>query len=285
MEKLFLAVAYDHIGEIIIYSLSGLVLSFILLIAFLWLLAKLRTRQAEDDFLFKIVDDDRINIIEKTSHFLLAPQKINQEQRPIIFYPGGLVSPKAYLYKMGEAAICLETVVYIIKPPFNTSLWKNEAAGELIQKYGLEKPWVGGHSLGGISACRYVGANPGTAYGLFLFGSYCDWRFLLKNVKLPEFIVKIIESCYIGKNFCRHINQGVYKFNGPVVILMGLQDKVINWNCYEKSKANLPNHAVIIEIEGLNHADFSNYGTQHNDGPSSLDSEAMVHIICRALWS
>lgn len=213
-----------------------------------WLYVQTQTSQAEADYLAMIMADNTVTISEESSHFLIRPADFKPGQPPIIYYPGGLVAPEAYLYKMGRTAACLQTNIYIIKAPFNAAIFDINAAGRIIDKYDLEKAWVGGHSLGGISACRFVADNPENVYGLFIFGSYCDQ--------------------YIGR------------FEGPVVSVMGLQDGVINWDNYRDAKSNLPRNASILEFEGLNHSDFGSYGLQDNDGPSSLGNDEVIEIIC-----
>jgi len=213
-----------------------------------WLYVQTQTRQAETDYLAMIMADDTVNIIEERSHFLIRPANFKPEQPPIIYYPGGLVAPEAYLYKMGRTAACLQRDIYIIKAPFNAAIFNVNAAGRIIDKYDLGQAWVGGHSLGGISACRFAAGNPENIYGLFLFGSYCD--------------------------------QNIGEFEGPVASVMGLQDGVINRDNYRDAKSNLPLNASISEFEGLNHSDFGSYGLQANDNPSSLTDDQVIEIIC-----
>ncbi len=83
---------------------------------------------------------------------MITPAENNPAHPAIIFYPGGLVAPEAYLYKMGHVAEFLQAPVYIIKAFFN-------AAAVVIDNFNLETVWVGGHSLGGISAARFTAEN------------------------------------------------------------------------------------------------------------------------------
>ncbi len=112
----------------------------------------------------------------------------------------------------------------------------------------MSKAWVGGHSLGGISAGRFIAKGGEKVYGLFLFGSHCD--------------------------------QDISGFEGKTLSLMGLQDRIINWDNYEQAKTNIPQAAIIMEMEGLNHSDFGNYSLQKDDGKSSLNNEKVIEIIC-----
>lgn len=179
---------------------------------------------------------------------MITPAEINPTHPAIIFYPGGLVAPEAYLYKMGHVAKCLQAPVYIIKAPFNAAIFDINASARIMDNYNLGKAWIGGHSLGGISAARFTAKNMDKVEGLFLFGSYSD--------------------------------QDLSGFGSSVISIMGEQDLIINRENYEKAKQNLPPHAKIIEIEGLNHSDFGNYGLQNGDGKSSLSQEEIIEIIC-----
>lgn len=181
---------------------------------------------------------------------MITPAKINPTHPAIIFYPGGLVAPEAYLYVMGHVAECLQAPVYVIKAPFNAAIFDINAAARIMDNYNLEAAWVGGHSLGGISAARFTAKNMDIVEGLFLFGSYSD--------------------------------QELSHFGGSVISIMGDQDLIINRENYEEAKQNLPPRAKIIEIEGLNHSDFGNYGLQSGDGSSSLSDEEVIEIICES---
>ncbi len=226
---------------------SLLVLAVLAAAGFL-LYVRFATRQAEAAFLAMIEMDENISITEESGYFLLEPSAANPGSIPIIYYPGGLVAPEAYLYKMGRVSLCLQKPVYIIKAPFNAAIFDINAAGRIMARYNLEQARVGGHSLGGISACRYAAQNPEKVFQLFLFGSYCD--------------------------------RDVAGFTGPVTSVMGLKDRIIDWDNYRAAKANLPAGAIILEVEGLNHSAFGNYGLQVGDGPAGLTDREIIEIIC-----
>jgi len=227
--------------------LAILVASAILLFLGFWVYVQINTYPAETDYLALIMTDDRIAVSEKRNYFRITPTPPDPAATTIIYYPGGLVAPEAYLYKMGMVASNLNTDIFIIKAPFNAAIFNTGAAGKIIESYGIEQAWVGGHSLGGIAACRYASANPDQVYGLYLFGSYCD--------------------------------QDISGFTGRVVSLMGLKDLIINRDNYSEAKTKLPPGSDIMEIEGLNHSDFGNYGLQKGDGESKLDNKKVIEII------
>ena len=215
-----------------------------------WTYVQIRTYQAEPYYLELIMADKNIVIEEERNYYRITPASPDPSIKPIIYYPGGLVAPEAYLYKMGVVASNLKQDIYIIKAPFNAAIFNTGTAGAIIDRYELNEVWVGGHSLGGIAACRYTYANPNKVYGLFLYGSYCD--------------------------------QDISNFTGPILSIMGLQDLIINRENYSMAKTQLPESAVIIEVEGLNHSDFGNYGLQEGDGESNLTNEQVIEIISSA---
>ena len=229
---------------------KALVIIIILVILSLvgfWGYVQIRTYPAEAEHLSLIMGDDRVTISEERDHFVITPTSLNKEAIPIIFYPGGLVAPEAYLYEMGMAAAYQKTNLYIIKAPFNAAIFNINAAEKIVERYNLDQVWVGGHSLGGIAACRYAAMNQENMYGLFLFGSYCD--------------------------------QTIIDFEGPVVSVVGSQDLIINRENYDAAKSQLPPTATILEIEDLNHSAFGSYGLQDGDGESNLSDEQVIMII------
>ena len=227
---------------------AGLVALIILAPAVFWVYVQVQTYSAEIELLEVMKANGELTINEERNYFILSPHSIDADATPIIYYPGGLVAPEAYLYKLGKVAGCLETSAYLVKAPFNAAIFDVNAAGRIIELYALNRAWVGGHSLGGISAGRFTARNPEKVFGLFLFGSYCD--------------------------------QDISGFEGHVISVMGLQDQIINWENYERAKTNLPPNAILMEIDGLNHSAFGNYGLQKDDGRSALNNEQVTEIIC-----
>lgn len=212
----------------------------------------LRTYPAEEAYLSEIKARESLEIREESREYIITPDLINPEHPAIIFYPGGLVDPQAYLYKLGHLAECLQAPVYIIKAPFNAAIFDVNAAGRIIDKHNLDRSWVGGHSLGGISAARFTAGRMDAVEGLFLLGSYSD--------------------------------QDISSFRGDVVSIMGTEDLIINRENYQAAKENLPPQAEIIEVEGLNHSGFGNYGLQSGDGTSRLTDAEVIELWCDSLF-
>ncbi len=249
--------------NLIPFKKTGIRFFIALIVVFIlfWLYVNYSTYPAEEKYLAKIKANEKLSIEEnrESNLFVITPQKKNPEYPSLVFYPGGLVEPSAYLYKMSHLAINLKTNVFIIQPPFNASIFAINSADKVFEHYEsvnqekLTEIWVGGHSLGGIAACRYAKNNPNKIHGVFLFGSYCD-----QNIKDHEF---------------------------KIISIMGLEDNIIDWENYTNARQNLPPHAKIQEVEGLNHSDFGNYGIQDGDGKSQLNNQEIITLITKTFQS
>ena len=89
-----------------------------------------------------------------------------------IFYPGGNVEPNSY--SIIARGIALNgTLVVIVKFPFDLAVFSPEKGGKVIDAFSEIPTWViGGHSLGGAMAARYVQSEPDLFAGLILLASY-----------------------------------------------------------------------------------------------------------------
>ena len=89
-----------------------------------------------------------------------------------IFYPGGLVDPRAYAPSMREIAEAGYLAV-IVKMPGDLAILATERATDVIaQNPDIENWVIGGHSLGAVSACIYVYNHPDAMKGLALWAGY-----------------------------------------------------------------------------------------------------------------
>ena len=187
-------------------------------------------------------------VIEKNdSHYVLNPVIRSSNVPEVIYYSGGLVQSEAYLYRLGNLAIRLQTRIFLIRPPVNLAILNIDQAQSIVTKYGLKNFWVGGHSLGGVVACRYAKEHQELVYGIFLFGAYCD--------------------------------QDIQDFKGRVEVLYGEGDKVLNIDSLNKANSNLPANAITKAAASFNHSSFGNYGPQRNDGNSELNNDQILDVL------
>ena len=158
-----------------------------------------------------------------------------------VFYPGGKVAAEAYAPLMHQLAdkgmFCA-----IVKVPFNLAFFDVGAADGVMQAYPQVKTWyVGGHSLGGVAACQWAADNADKTAGIILLASYT--------------------SNDLTGSGLRYLS------------IYGTNDEVMNRDNYEESKALQPADVREVVIEGGNHAQFGEYGTQDGDGKAAIAAQ------------
>lgn len=122
--------------------------------------------------------DDRVTV-EITPWLTFAPVDTTSTVG-FVLYPGGRVDPRSYAPAAREIAAAGYLVV-IPPMPFNLAVFATERATEVIAAYPEITRWVvGGHSLGGAMAARFVARHPDAVDGLALWASYppdslADW--------------------------------------------------------------------------------------------------------------
>lgn len=166
----------------------------------------------------------------------------NHEDLPaIIYFPGALVDSASY-------GIWASTIadsgydVYLLKVPFSLAVIDGNAPQEIIQAHPDQRFVIGGHSLGGVMAARYVAEHPEDTAGLLLMGSYPDEKGSIADTQLP------------------------------VLSLTASNDEVLDWDNYQAAKEYLPATTDYEEIAGGNHGGFGSYGDQSGDGTATISN-------------
>ncbi len=164
----------------------------------------------------------------------------------LIFYPGAKVDYKAYVPLMNKLAkkgiLCV-----LVKMPGNIALLDVDAADGYIEQFPSVEHWyMGGHSLGGASATKYVAKHVKEYEGLILLGSY------------P--MVDLKDS---GLN---------------IIMIHGEHDSVMNMEHFEGSKQYLPTDYYDYVIGGGIHSYFGMYGIQEGDGEPTISNEQQMDI-------
>lgn len=102
---------------------------------------------------------------------IIIPSKIKSDTA-LIFYPGGKVEATAYYPLLSRFADNGITCV-LVKMPFHLAVFDSSAADRVFDTLPEIKNWfIGGHSLGGAMASKYMSENPGKLEGLILLGAY-----------------------------------------------------------------------------------------------------------------
>jgi hypothetical protein len=159
----------------------------------------------------------------------------------LIFYPGGKVDPRSYA-PMAHALAAQGYFVDIPAMPLNLAVFGINAADGIIAAYPEIKHWaIGGHSLGGSMAARYVQGQPAKVSGLLLLASYPD-------VDLSKILI-------------------------PVVVVYGTRDGLATVEKVEAASPLLPPSTDWIKIDGGNHAQMGWYGAQSGDNDATISRE------------
>jgi pimeloyl-ACP methyl ester carboxylesterase len=166
-----------------------------------------------------------------------------------IFYPGGKVDHLAYapaLYRIAEAGY----LVVDVPMPFDLAVIDPNKAQKVIEAYPEIESWViGGHSLGGAMAARFVYEYPDLIDGLALWAAYPADSNSLADLNLP------------------------------VLSLYGTMDGVASPGKIERRFELLPADTIYVALEGGNHAQFGYYGLQNRDNAAAIPREAQQDLI------
>ena len=210
--------------------------------------------------------------LTETAHYIsLLPKATPVAETGLLFYPGGLVAPRAYVPAL-QALVAAGYPVVILKVNGNVAI---SNVGKAIQYQGVVpavRRWVlGGHSLGGIVACRDVQLAPDAYAGLVLLASY------------PQEVRRVDD------------------WDGAVLSIWAEFDGLITEDEIEENKVFLPTAQVLsdlnqfptqptggttlyYEIKGGNHAQFGDYGTQQGDLDATISREAQQTLVTDALF-
>lgn len=166
----------------------------------------------------------------------------------VVFYPGARVSPAAYAAAWAPIAARSGVRVVIPAMPLNLAVLAPNRAESTAAAFGggVDRWYVGGHSLGGAMAASYAGGHPAIdVVGLVLWGSYAT-----ENAGLAESDLRVIS-------------------------VSGTRDGLSSPDDISENRPHLPPDAKMHEIRGMSHAQFGAYGTQPGDGtPQIGDAQA-----------
>lgn len=169
-----------------------------------------------------------------------------------IYYPGGQVEPESFAYAASEIAKSGIKVV-IQKMPFNLAMFGKDRAFTVINTYkDIDKWYIGGFSLGGVSACMAASKNPDAFEGIVLYASYTT-----KNYSLVDSGLKVLS-------------------------LSGGNDGLATPDKIKNGKQYLPNDTKYIQIPGGNHTQFAIYGggdLQKGDNKADLSRMDQQEIV------
>lgn len=179
--------------------------------------------------------------------------KAKNSKLTVVFYPGALVEPDSYSIWAKKVAQAGYTVK-IAHFPMNKAIFEPTIATKLVTR--SERYVIGGHSLGGAMAARYVHEHhSANLKGVFFLAAYADEKGRLDKLSVP--VLSITAS-----------NDGVIK-----------QDKLITGQKY------LPKATTFEIIKGGNHAGFGSYGSQKGDHKATISNQKQQQLVADKLIS
>jgi len=185
--------------------------------------------------------NENVNVERANGGYVLSPAA-NPPTTAIVFYPGARVEPDAYLATFAPVVERSSVTVYVPDMPLNVGLLGVGTAGEIQRSSpAVERWYVGGHSLGGVAACRYASNNPDGVDGLVLLASYCD--------------------------------QDVSDSGLAALSVTGSRDTVLEQQAHADARSRLPADARYHVIEGANHSQFGSYRGQRGDRRATISYE------------
>lgn len=177
-----------------------------------------------------------------------------EEQATLLFYTGALVEPQAYV-GIAQGLAQNGVTTYVIESSLNLPIFEMGTMETIVKEEKLDKVYVAGHSLGGVVATldAVTLQKENHLAGVILLASYPD-----KSVDFSSSSI-------------------------PVLSLVASQDKVLNWDKYEASKARLSKSSEEFMIEGGNHSGFGMYGEQKGDGKASISNDEQQQKVIEKL--
>lgn len=162
----------------------------------------------------------------------------------LIFYPGAKVEHEAYLPLM-EACADQGILCVLVEMPLYFPLINPNAADGIIEQYPQITDWyIGGHSLGGLTAASYLDAHEDEFKGLILLASY-------STADLSDTDLRTL--CVYGDN-----------------------DRIMNRERYQEGLSLLPKDYQEEVIDGGCHAYFGMYNGQDGEFADGISNEGQI---------
>jgi pimeloyl-ACP methyl ester carboxylesterase len=223
-----------------------------------WMLWSVQAHQVDAAAMRSTAD---VTVVEGDDAMAFLPAVIAEDRPAIVFLPGGMVDPDAYVpvvRALAEAGWPSAIVELPWRMAFTddstTEVWRRVQAVRNV--LGRGRPIViGGHSRGAAMSARFTSLHPDEIAGLFMLGT-----------THPR-------------------DENLSSFARPVLKVSGSLDCVADLEETLKNKRRLPPHTRWVTIEGANHAQFGYYGRQLGDCAAAIDRDAQQRQTHEALVS
>jgi len=199
-----------------------------------------------------------VTTTESREAIVLRPSAGSAGVTGLIFYPGALVDPHAYVAELSGVAAAGIPVV-IAKVTGNLAVLSIDAGLALRGSVSGVVQWViGGHSLGGAMAAWSVYNHPEAYIGLVFLAAYPSTSTSL--AAWPHPVLSLSAS-----------NDGLatpQKESDSAPLLPGPQQTVADIGAYRAISGSPL--TVFHQIAGGDHAQFGSYGAQDGDGGATI---------------
>ncbi|WP_081746931.1 alpha/beta hydrolase [Arthrobacter sp. H5] len=195
---------------------------------------------SDSDVAAAVRADPDVTVTDHDGYLELAPADAADTDQGLIFYPAARARAESYLGSWAPIVESTGITVYLADVPFGFATLDEGAAGRIIDaEQDVSRRWIGGHSMGGITASRYAAAHPDTEFkGLVLWAAF------------PA--------------------EGVEADN--VLAVSGGRDGIVPTKIVRERTAPT---ATLFEIEGMEHSQFGSYSSIFGDGdPTITDDDA-----------
>lgn len=205
-----------------------------------------------------------LEVEENADYMVLRSSLPDNSKAGIIFYPGGLVDPHGYITALEDLVLEDNRTVVILKVTSNLAIWNFKKATSILADFPRVDKWVvGGHSLGGSTACIDVFNNHESFDGLFLMAAYSVNG--LSAIEIPVISITCSEDKVLDQ---KKLNENTV--NLPPGMTISSPDELPIGGTVGKT--------IYYEIKGGNHAQFGSYGAQDGDGTATI-SPAEQHVL------
>ncbi|MCE7039431.1 alpha/beta hydrolase [Dyadobacter sp. CY312] len=208
-----------------------------------WLLYSMQAHGVDED---DLKSDTQVSVRDMDDFIHFSPAKNSPEV--LMFYPGALVAPEAYVplcHKLAENGI--ET--YLIKMPWRQAKYGYKKIKDLgLLKDKNKKYLLAGHSQGAKMVAQFVHENPGQIDKAILLATTHP-----RDIDISNTTTKMLK-------------------------IYGDRDGVADEKDVIANKNKLPVSTHFVKIEGANHSQFGYYGFQLGDRSSGIPREQQQQI-------
>jgi hypothetical protein len=216
-------------------------------------LVYLRPLAAEPVAIEALAGTPAATVDESATRILLEPVS-DSKGTGLVYYPGALVDPRAYLLLLLPVAEA-GYPVRIVKHPFNLAILGSDAAAAVVgdPDDDVDRWVIGGHSLGGAMAARFAESDRDELVGLVLHAAY------------PADDLSGREGLLVTS-------------------IYGTADTVASVGDVLGAGRDLPADTRFRAVDGAIHAHFGHYGPQRGDGTPTIDrTVAQAEIVAATL--